>query len=64
MVITAYVIAEATDMYELIERVNAYLDHGWNLQGGVSMTVVPQNGTRCEYARWMQAMILEKEVDE
>lgn len=62
MISIKYVVVSAPDMYELIDRVNGYLDHDWKLQGGVSFTVIPAIYHKAESHVWMQAMVLEKEV--
>lgn len=52
-----YQIVRASDMYELIDRVNAYIEHGWKPQGGVNSMYVPITGI----FEWTQAIIKDRD---
>jgi len=43
IVVEEYIVVEYDNHAEFCKRVEAMIDEGWQLQGGVSVTVVPWN---------------------
>lgn len=58
MNLTKYTVVTSDDFGKFEDRVNQLLGDGWELQGGVSTSALPDSQGNVIHVQWSQALIL------
>jgi hypothetical protein len=58
MNLTKYTVVTSDDFGKFEDRVNQLLGDGWELQGGVSTSALPDSQGNVVHVQWSQALIL------
>lgn len=58
MNLTKYTVVTSDDFGKFEDRVNQLLGDGWELQGGVSTSALPDSQGNVLHVQWSQALIL------
>ena len=58
MNLTKYTVVTSDDFGKFEDRVNQLLGDGWQIQGGVSSSTLPDSNSGMLHVQWSQALIL------
>jgi len=58
MNLTKYTVVTSDDFGKFEDRVNQLLGDGWQLQGGVSTSALPDSNGSLVHVQWSQALLL------
>jgi hypothetical protein len=58
MNLTKYTVVTSDDFGKFEDRVNQLLGEGWQIQGGVSSSTLPDSNSGLIHVQWSQALIL------
>ena len=58
MNLTKYTVVTSDDFGKFEDRVNQLLGEGWQLQGGVASSPLPDSGNGVLHVQWSQALVL------